>query len=114
MVFKLWLNAVLAGAFSGAIVGLIGESLIAGVVYGGITAGLASLIGSLIFRGNDEFLEPAHMASIGYSGMLGGIVAAIGTGAGWFIASVGSGLGFVSGIWIGILVFRFETKNPNE
>ena len=105
MLFKLWFNAVLSGAVAGTLVGLIAGDFFAGLLCGGVVAGICSLIGGHIFRGDDENAIAAFTSSIPYSGFVGGISSAIMTDAGFLGAFVGAGVGFVAGGIIGALLF---------
>ena len=105
MLLKLWFNAVLSGVVAGILVGLIAGDIFAGLLYGGFFAGICSLIGGHIFRGDDETAIAAFTASIPYSGFIGGISSAIMLDAGFFGAFVGCGVGFVAGGMIGALLF---------
>ncbi len=105
MSMRLWMNAVLAGSLAGIIAGFVGGDLSGGLIYGGAISGVTSLAGGHIFRGDDDSSENAFMASIPYSGFLGGLGAALVTEAGFLGAFLGAGIGFASGPFIGLMLY---------
>jgi hypothetical protein len=104
MSFKLWLSAVAAGTVAGGAAGLVAGNASDGLGPGAISAGIGALILGHIFRGSDTDSEKAFIASGPYSGMFGGIMGAVITGAGMFGAFVGGGAGFSLGIMIPVML----------
>ena len=108
MSLKLWMSAILAGAFAGGLTGLIGRDFLDGLVFGSTTAATVSLLGEQLYSGEDDRLEPGLIAAGPYSGLSGGIVSAMATNAGILGAVLGAGIGFYAGLLLPMLLSQTD------
>ncbi len=123
MTFFLWIINGLAGATAGLATALISGNFGSAMMFGAASALVASLAFGHLFRGNDRSPIPAFIASLPYSGLLGGLISAFYTEAGYLGAFLGCGVGFASGPLLGALATSFffqdtplerEPQNPTQ
>ena len=116
MTFFLWIINGLAGAIAGLATALISGDFGSAMVSGATSALVTSLAFGHLFRGNDRSPVLAFLLSMPCSGLLGGIVSAVYTEAGYLGGFLGCGIGFTAGLFLSVVpnVFFFKNNLPTE
>ena len=100
--------AIIVGAISGTIAGLIGDSFLNGLTSGAIAGGVTSLF----FLNQPRSIEDPRIAVEAFSpaGLAGAVLASVITEAGWIGAFISSGIGGTLGLVLPALVITYLDK----
>lgn len=109
---QLAILAGIVGAFTGSIAGLIGDSLLNGLLAGGLTSAVVSL---LYPNGRYEYNAPRiNIVALSPSGLCAGIVSSLVTEAGWIGTFISSGVGWVIGLILPAVLIAIFKGNQDD